>query len=203
MKSKMLLTIAAAAMLSLTGCQSGSSNTAAANEELLQQIEQLQQQVQDLEEKITSEENAAPENIPPATGDSADAGTGEQEAAPAVSPDPEASALSGSESSAGIDSTTRTIEELTDTVSAFETKVDSIVPASSSSESMEQFLTLKQEEKKIDDELDLHEDELEALYRQGTLSRDDYKARERELERLEDRLDDAEDKLEDTFGIDD
>lgn len=202
MKSKILLTFAAAAMLSLTGCQSGSSNTAAANEELLKQIEQLQQQVQDLEEKITAEENAAPENIPPAPDDSADAGAGEQEAAPAVSPDPE-TASSGNDSSAGLDTTTRTIEELTDTVSAFETKVDSIVPASSSSESMEQFLTLKQEEKTIDNELDLHEDELEELYRQGTLSRDDYKARERELERLEDRLDDAEDKLEYTFGIDD
>lgn len=202
MKSKILLTFAAAAMLSLTGCQSGSSNTAAANEELLKQIEQLQQQVQDLEEKITAEENAAPENIPPAPDDSADAGAGEQEAAPAVSPDPE-TASSGNDSSAGLDTTTRTIEELTDTVSAFETKVDSIVPASSSSESMEQFLTLKQEEKTIDNELDLHEDELEELYRQGTLSRDDYKARERELERLEDRLDDVEDKLEYTFGIDD
>ncbi len=81
--------------------------------------------------------------------------------------------------------------------------MDTIVPASSSSESMEQFLTLKQEKKEIDDELDLHEDELERLYRQDALSRDDYKARERELERLEDRLDDAEDKLEYTFGIDD
>ena len=68
---------------------------------------------------------------------------------------------------------------------------------------MEQFLTLKQEEKKIDNDLDLHEDELEYLYRNGSLSRDEYRTLERELERLEDRLDAAEDELEYIFGIDD
>ncbi len=203
MKPKMLLTFAAAAALSLTGCQSGNSNPNTETEELRQQIEQLTQQIQDLEDNINSEENAAPENIPPAPEDSADTGVSEQEAAPAANPDPEAAAPSEGEPQANPDATTHTIEELTDMVSAYETKVDTIVPASSSSESMEQFLSLKQEEKKIDDELDLHEDELERLYRQDALSRDDYKARERELERLEDRLDDAEDKLEYTFGIDD
>ena len=68
---------------------------------------------------------------------------------------------------------------------------------------MEQFFVLKQEEKQIDDCLDRHEDELEYLYHNGSLTRDDYKKLERELERLEDKLDDAEDRLEYTFGIDD
>ena len=92
MKPKMLLTFAAAAALSLTGCQSGNSNPNTETEELRQQIEQLTQQIQDLEDNINSEENAAPENIPPAPEDSADTGVSEQEAAPAANPDPEAAA---------------------------------------------------------------------------------------------------------------
>ena len=68
---------------------------------------------------------------------------------------------------------------------------------------MESFFNLKQEEKEIDHALDLHEDELEYLYRQNTLTRDEYRKLERELEQLEDRLDQAEDDLEYLFGIDD
>lgn len=95
------------------------------------------------------------------------------------------------------------MEELNALVSAYEEKADSAVPSGSASEDMEQFFALKQEEKSIDDTLDLHEDELEYLYRNNQLSRDEYKTLERELDRLEDRLDAAEDKLEYTFGIDD
>ena len=68
---------------------------------------------------------------------------------------------------------------------------------------MEQFFSLKKEENEIDDALDLHEDELEYLYRNNFLTREEYKKSERELEKLEDRLDDAEDHLEYTFGIND
>lgn len=68
---------------------------------------------------------------------------------------------------------------------------------------MEQFFLLKQEEKQIDDSLDVHEDELEYLYKSNYLTRDEYKKSEQELETLEDRLDDVENELEITFGIDD
>lgn len=105
--------------------------------------------------------------------------------------------------SEGSASTTYTMEELADMVDAFADKVRASSPNGEVSESTEQFFTLKQEEKQIDDHLDVHEDELEAQYRGGTLTRDEYKELERELERLEDRLDDAEDELEYIFGIDD
>ncbi len=99
--------------------------------------------------------------------------------------------------------TTYTMEELSAMVDAFAVKSQSATASGTSSENMEQFFVLKQEEKQIDDCLDRHEDELEYLYHNGSLTRDDYKKLERELERLEDKLDDAEDRLEYTFGIDD
>ena len=88
-------------------------------------------------------------------------------------------------------------------MAAYEEKVSSAASSGSPSEDMDQFFTLKQEEKKIDDDLDRYEDELEYLYRKGSLTRDDYRSLERELERLEDRLDAAEDTLEYIYGIDD
>lgn len=95
-----------------------------------------------------------------------------------------------------------TLEELTALITAYEEKVAAAAPNGTDSD-LETFFTLKQEENQIDDALDLHEDNLEAQYRSGSLTRDDYKKQERELEKLEDRLDDAEDRLEITFGIDD
>lgn len=189
MKQNILLIPAVVAALSVTGCQSG-SNTDAENEALRRQISQLEQQVNDLKQQVSSgEAQTAPEDLPAAEGS--------KETAPAGNPETQTEVPA-----AGSTSTTYTLEELTDMVAAYEEKANAAAPAGSAEKDMEQFLTLKQEEKKIDDELDRHEDELEFLYRNGSLSRDDYKAQERELERLEDRLDAAEDTLEYIFGID-
>ena len=81
--------------------------------------------------------------------------------------------------------TTYTMEELSAMVDAFAVKSQSATASGTSSENMEQFFVLKQEEKQIDDCLDRHEDELEYLYHNGSLTRDDYKKLERELERLD------------------
>lgn len=193
MKQNILLipAVVVVAALSVTGCQSG-SNTDAENEALRRQISQLEQQVNDLKQQVSSgEAQTAPEDLPAAA-------EGSKETAPAGNPETQTEVPA-----AGSTSTTYTLEELTDMVTAYEEKASAAAPAGSAEKDMEQFLTLKQEEKKIDDELDRHEDELEFLYRNGSLSRDDYKAQERELERLEDRLDAAEDTLEYIFGIDD
>ena len=95
------------------------------------------------------------------------------------------------------------MEELGAMVGAFAAKAGAAAPSGQDAQDMEQFFVLKQEEKQIDDTLDSHEDELEYLYKTGSLTRDDYKRLERELELLEDRLDAAEDQLEYVFGIDD
>lgn len=99
--------------------------------------------------------------------------------------------------------TTYTIEELSAMVGAFAAKAGEAVTSGDAAQDMEQFFAMKQEEKQIDDALDYHEDELEYLYKNGSLTREEYKKLERELKLLEDKLDDAEDQLEYRFGIDD
>lgn len=193
MKEQKLIIVGIIVILLVTGCRSNSGN--GENVALKEQIAQLEQQVTALEEQITAlrqqitvieNENNSPQEQPVATDNDA-------QGQPANDGNQESSVLS----------TTRTMEELTAMVEAFVEKAETAAPGESSSENMEQFFSLKQEEKQIDDALDLHENELENLYRQNTLTRDEYRSMERELEKLEDMLDNAEDRLERTFGIND
>lgn len=190
MKQNVLFALGLMTALSLSGCQSKQTDTE--SEALRQQITQLEQQIQNLEQQISSDSESTPENNTAPTQAPA-----EDNAAPEAPASNEAPADTPSPS------TTDTLEELTAQVAAYEEKVSSAASSGSPSEDMDQFFTLKQEEKKIDDDLDRYEDELEYLYRKGSLTRDDYRSLERELERLEDRLDAAEDTLEYIYGIDD
>lgn len=188
----LLLSLGIASALSLSAC--GSKQTDMENEALRQQVDQLEQQIQELEQKITSGSENTPEAAPEAPEEPA------QDSTASSAPAAEDPAPSDSGSSL---STTRTLEELTDLVAAYEEKVNAASSTGSASDDMEAFFSLKQEEETIDDALDRHEDELEYLYRNGSLSRDEYRPLEREVERLEDRLDAAEDTLEYIYGIDD
>ncbi|MCI9008581.1 MAG: hypothetical protein HFI13_10785 [Lachnospiraceae bacterium] len=190
MKQNVLFALGLMTALSLSGCQSKQTDTE--SEALRQQITQLEQQIQNLEQQISSDSESTPENNTAPTQAPA-----EDNAAP------EAPASNETPADTPSPSTTDTLEELTAQVAAYEEKVSSAASSGSPSEDMDQFFTLKQEEKKIDDDLDRYEDELEYLYRKGSLTRDDYRSLERELERLEDRLDAAEDTLEYIYGIDD
>ena len=186
MKKKIVIAAGIAVLLLLTGCQSDRAEM----EALRKQIDRLEQQISALEQQnpadhtdtVSSQESVS----------AADSSVSEQSSAP-----------DKDTQSAPAPSTTYTMEELTAMVDAYVEKADAATPNGTVSENMEQFFSLKQEEKQIDHALDLHEDELENLYRRNVLTREEYKSLERDLERLEDRLDDAEDRLEYTFGIDD
>ena len=52
-------------------------------------------------------------------------------------------------------------------------------------------------------EMDTYEDQQEGEYRSGSLTWDDYRSLELQLEQIEERLDTSQDKLENRFGIDD
>ncbi len=52
-------------------------------------------------------------------------------------------------------------------------------------------------------ELDTYENQKEAEYRNGSLSWEQYRTLELQLEQIEDRLDNAQDSLELHFGVDD
>lgn len=196
MKKNDLVVAGMLGILLLTGCSSNSST--AETEALKEQIAQLEQQVQSLEEAAVSEgaitagDDAQPDADANATDDAQ------------TPPEDTAGDTSKTETAeSGTPSTTRTMEELTGLVDAYVEKAGAASPGGTDTENMESFFNLKQEEKEIDHALDLHEDELEYLYRQDSLTRDEYRKLERELEQLEDRLDQAEDDLEYLFGIDD
>lgn len=196
MKKRNLLLIGMITALLLTGCQTNTNDTE--NEALRQQITKLEQQVTALEQQTSTSSGTDELTGNDAAAEQSGGVVSAEEAAP-VQADPAESAVSDPASG----TTTRTMEELTSMVEAYEEKTKSAAPTGSASDDMEQFFSLKQEEDQIDDALDLHEDELEYLYRTGALTREEYKSLERELDRLEDRLDAAEDRLEITFGIDD
>lgn len=188
MKKRNLLLIAGMmTALLLTGCQSNTSNSE--TEALKQQIAQLEQQVASLEQQGAES----------ASADTVEANTEQA----AVDNSAQADTASDNASGQTAAATTHTMEELTEMVDTFVEKANAASPSGTESENLEQFFSLKQEEKQIDNSLDLHEDELEAAYRLGTLTRDEYRSLERELDKLEDKLDLAEDKLELTFGIQD
>ncbi len=168
--------IAAGALTALliTGC--GNTGENAETEALKAQISQLEQQVSDLQGQAQVPAETAPEEDSTKTPETGTAENG---------------------------SYTHTMEELTALVDDFVSRAEAAAPEGTQEKDLEQFFSLKQEENQIDDQLDLHEDELERDYRNGTLTREDYRALERELELLDDRLGDAEDQLEYVFGIDD
>lgn len=223
MKKATLYTVGirTACMLSLA-CMLSACGTAADNSEteaLRQQIADLQQQVSDLQQQ-----NAADSAAPAPSGESGEVPVPAQETpaeqpqaptdvaqpdAPADSTQPagptadtQAPATDNTANSAPAGTDDDTMESLTALVDDFTSRAATLTAGSNNAE-LDQFFTYKQEAEGIDRRLDRYENDLERQVRDGSLSRDDYRSAERELDKLEDSLDNAEDKLEYYFGIDD
>ena len=188
------LGIRTACVLSLA-CMLSACGTAADNSE----TEALRQEIADLQQTNAAsapEQPAAPADgtqTPPADTPAAPADNTQAPPADNAQPTPD----SGSPAD-----DTDTMESLTALVDDFTARVGTLL-ADSRNPELEQFFTYKQDAESIDRRLDRYEDELERQVRSGSLSRDDYRSTERELEKLEDALDKAEDQLEYYFGIDD
>ena len=192
MKKRTLLAAGTLTVLLLTGCSASSS---AETEALKNQVAQLEQQIADLQAANSADDAQA-----------ADAQAGDAQAADAQAGDAQTPAeTQGTQTTidpaAGAGATTYTLEELTTMVNDYVAKAEAATP--SGSNDIEQFFSLKQEANQVENELERHEDELERQYRDGALTRDEYRANERELDHLDDLLDAAEDQLEYVFGIDD
>ena len=210
MKKKLLAAAGLIGVLVLAGCAGGTNSE---TEQLKQQIAQLEQQVTELENSSAADtaDDAANASVDDAaeasTGAAADTSTDTStDAAADTSADQTAEASTGAADTAAAGNTsavtTPTFEELTEKVEAYVAKVDEDA-ASSAQKTLENYFTLKQEEDAIDRELEYYEDDLEFQYRNGSLTRDEYRLKERELDLLEDKLDAAEDTLEFVYGIDD
>ena len=199
MKKKLLAAAGLIGVLVLAGCAGGANSE---TEQLKQQIAQLEQQVTELENSSAADtaDDAASAQTDDAAADTS------TDAAADTSADQAAEASTGAADTAAAGNTgttaTPTFEELTEKVEAYVAKVDEDA-ASSAQKTLENYFTLKQEEDAIDRELEYYEDDLEFQYRNGSLTRDEYRLKERELDLLEDKLDAAEDTLEFVYGIDD
>ena len=97
-------------------------------------------------------------------------------------------------------SESKSMDELTALVDEYVQKAEKATSDGSDND-MEKYFSLRQESKKIERYLDCHEDEIEKQYRDGELTRDEYRKLEQKLDALEDKLDKADDRLEHEFGI--
>ena len=181
MRTKSILVITALSTLIFTGCQN--NDLSAENQSLKQQITELQQQITQLQN-----DSAAPntENTQSATGDVNNVSSN------TAAPNP-----------SEIAATIYSLEELSAMVDEFVAKVGSVTPDVNNSGNLDQFFSLKREGDQVEHALENYENDLENQYRTGTITREDYRKLEWEIEQLEEVLDSASDRLEITFGIDD
>ncbi|MBR4982693.1 MAG: hypothetical protein IKY94_09050 [Lachnospiraceae bacterium] len=184
MKPRTILLIATISTLIFTGCQN--NDLSAENQSLKQQITELQQKITELEQQIqTSLQNNANEQ-----------GTENTTNMETVS----SNTLNHSDK---ITTSVYTTEELSTMVDEFIVSVGSATPDVNNSGNLDQFFSLKREADKIDHALESYENSLEDQYRTGTISRDEYRNLDEEIEQLEELLDSAFDRLEITYGLDD
>ena len=178
MKSKTLLFIATLSALIFTGCQN--NDLSSENQSLKQELSKMEQQISELKQQLTEKADTAEslqnsDIVPNVTTDSA-----------AINPE-----------------TTYTMEELAALVDEFIVSVASTTPDINNSGNLEQFFSLKREGDQLEHALENYENHLEEQYRAGSITREDFKKLDRELEALEESLDSACDRLEIAFGIDD
>lgn len=98
---------------------------------------------------------------------------------------------------------TKQIQDFKNEVAAIVEKANNTKPVGAKEENLNTYLATKKEIDQLDDKIDLSDNQLEADYRTGTITIEQYKAQEREHDILEDQLEKAENALEARFGIDD
>ncbi|PGA90842.1 hypothetical protein [Bacillus toyonensis] len=98
---------------------------------------------------------------------------------------------------------TKQTQDFKNEVTAIVKKVDNIKPVGAKEDNLNTYLAAKKEIDQLDDKIDLSDNQLEADYRAGTITVEQYQIQEREQDILEDQLEQAENALEARFGIDD
>lgn len=199
--------IAMATALSLTAC--GSQR--AENAQLKQQVKQLEQQVADLQNQpqAQSTDNAAQPGAgnasPSAAADQAQPQDGTNQNTPAPSaPDENASGNYGHHEEHGhYDIGSLDASSLASFIQDLAQRVGDSTPTGSVQDQQRQFYDFIGEIDLAEKDLEILEDNLEAQYKAGNLSRADYQARNLKLDALEDQLDACEDRLEYIFHMED
>lgn len=211
MRKKLIFTVGMLSLLLLTGCQN--QNSASETKQIKEQILKLEQEVKDLKKQSQQSESNHPatedttENLKqetaekPAQDSTGQTDTQEGQSETQGQADMGAGQMNLQDSQG--DMQNDTVERLTELVEEYVARAEASKPEGTEQEQMDKFLNLKREGNDIEERLDLYEDKLEQKYRNGEISREEYRAEERKIEALEDRLDQAEDTLEAAYGIKD
>lgn len=203
MRKKLIFTVGMLSLLLLTGCQN--QNSASETKQIKEQISKLEQEVKDLKKQSQQSESNHPATEDttekPAQDSSDQTDTQEGQSETQGQADTGAGQMNLQDSQG--DMQNDTVESLTELVEEFVARAEASKPEGTEQEQMNQFLDLKREGNDIEERLDLYEDKLEQKYRNGEISREEYRAEERKIEALEDRLDGAVDTLEAAYGIKD
>ena len=205
MRKKLIFTVGMLSLLLLTGCQN--QNSVYETKQLKEQISKLEQEVKDLKKQSQQSESNHPatedttEKPAQDSTDQTDTDTQEGQSETQGQADTGAGQMNLQDSQG--DMQNDTVDKLTELVEEFVARAEASKPEGTEHEQMNQFLDLKREGNDIEERLDLYEDKLEQKYRNGEISREEYRAEERKIEALEDRLDGAEDTLEAAYGIKD
>ena len=170
----------------LTGCTAPQNN----NDEVLAKLDEMQAQIDELE----ANQNSSAASDDAASSESADATDDATKADDAAKSD--ASSASADEFTAQMDD----LAKRADDAAATAGKVS--VP-SNAADRTQAYFDAKAPLEELDNELSRLDDAIEAAYAQGSLTREDVFALEKQEDAIDEVLDRAEDDLEQRMGVDD
>lgn len=170
----------------LTGCTAPQNN----NDEVLAKLDEMQAQIDELE----ANQNSSAASDDAASSESADATDDAAKADDAAKSD--ASSSSADEFTAQMDD----LAKRADDAAATAGKVS--VP-SNAADRTQAYFDAKAPLEELDNELSRLDDAIEAAYVQGSLTREDVFALEKQEDAIDEVLDRAEDDLEQRMGVDD
>lgn len=170
----------------LTGCTAPQNN----NDEVLAKLDEMQAQIDELE----ANQNSSAASDDAASSESADATDDAAKADDAAKSD--ASSASADEFTVQMDD----LAKRADDAAATAGKVS--VP-SNAADRTQAYFDAKAPLEELDNELSRLDDAIEAAYAQGSLTREDVFALEKQEDAIDEVLDRAEDDLEQRMGVDD
>ena len=106
-------------------------------------------------------------------------------------------------SSADLDEINKVISSYENEVNELDSVVNNAKAGDSRQDDIEKFSSISSKIKEVENKIDILDDDLEMMYKSGSLSQSDYRNFEKKLDRLDDTLDNYEDRIELIFGIDD
>lgn len=128
---------------------------------------------------------------------------GQQDDAASTQGQPDQPSSDASATADQVQSSDATIQDLAQRTDDLVARANAAEVPSDANARIDAFFALDSEFNQLDGEIDAYENQKETEYRNGTLSWDDYRALELQLEQIEDNLGNAQDNLELRFGIDD